>query len=829
MSSWFANWWFSESKEKIRLIRINEIYLAMVGPISNILKINDDVYPMHRFTELEQNAQADENRIGKENYFVLPDRIVETIEDYIVTRNQRLFGSGHPGDALSLVLLELRDWALNHLTKYDYDEDSIQLLIKRKNYLLEIIRQSIFKKAYFGKRAISKDDTFESIVLLIDDCIIACREEQKKQTVRDHLRKCRNLSVGILKNSLSTLYLLSDHHANKKAIHPNKYLNCSDNVAVDCNLESKIYKRILSTENGLILKDLILLSGLDASGFPKPKDPHAVSHYYDANHKSNRKLKWGSKIVPYDWSKQNSVVSIEKYQDLGEHLLQLSKILADIEIRYKHIGENGNETFSKSGVIRFKAAIAQLKSLQENLISQLSEHIESLESERRKYFYENHINNNDHIWNQNFNHISKRIAIIKKLSKLINIEISKMEVLINSLSSHVENEPDVEILSIERAAARALRFPISVTNKGFVVLNKSQFRHLKDDSNLFSQNYSNGWKLGDNYKLWSQGFLTLHKDFFDKYNSVLDQTVNVSQNKDIPALKLQSDILKSIFIELLTTINFEKPQWRFKHSIIPVSLGWPFHSAARSFAEALSRELKNRFILSDKFISSRIDSLIAYQHSHISIESQLSNSAKKLQKGDEFAEEIRQVAQSTLSTEVEEFKEDAIVLQVQKHRTIDKLCKDANAVYIAWARKYYSTTVTFFRNKLDAETLMNDMLNHFSEASEQLQGCYLFSATSLHRELTRCLTYKVLNTPEQKQNFMQVTLLAKFLLVIKDFKSENYLIRKNEFESYCEMVFAGSNVQNISGAHYNNFGLLGANSSSDVMPEAQPSLALQAG
>jgi hypothetical protein len=87
-----------------------------------------------------------------------------------------------------------------------------------------------------------------------------CKQEEKKQSVRKYLSTCREIGVGIIKESLTTLYLLSDKKAHINYFFAENFMNHGQqtygNIAND---EWNIYQRIRESENGRILNDTILL------------------------------------------------------------------------------------------------------------------------------------------------------------------------------------------------------------------------------------------------------------------------------------------------------------------------------------------------------------------------------------------------------------------------------------------------------------------------------------------------------------------------------------------------------------------------------------------
>jgi hypothetical protein len=754
--AWLVNWWFTDKyskKEIAHLKKINEIYSDNISADrkSPILQLREgEDIPVHKFTEdkLEQIAGLNENRIGNENFLVIPDLIIGTIEDYIVERNQRFFASGKAGDVLSIVLLELRNWARDDLTQMDYTEETLKLLIKRKAYVAELIKNGGFDKGFFGKRKITKFDTFKKIESFLDDCITACKEEQSKQTVRDHLRKCRKHSVSILKNCLSIFYLFIDKQANKVTFKAKNYLGCNENRSSDSRMELEINRKISTTENGRILKDIILLTGLDAPANPAPRDVHRISRYYNNERNSNKRIKWESNVVTYPWNNENSNISIQKFQDLGQHFLHFYKICEELEYWYKAIRESDDDSFSERGVTKFLDAIEKLKSIKANLVFQFKDYYESHENKKRST--EGDVKKESDQWSANFERMSKKI--------------DKIEIVIKS--SFHRNQNGDEINSIEQAAADALRFPVTTT---------------------------------------SHVFCTSHSEFFDKYNAVLNNTVISSHKKDIPSLALQVDLLKEMFKEILSTIENEKPQWRFKYFIIPESLGWPFHGEKRYFTETFTKELKNRFELTMRFINSRKDSIVTDLRTSAGIKYQMDQEAKRRTERIELYTSLLHKLPKPADVE----QKEEVVGPTQQ--PLDKWFSETRKLFTDWQDKDYSTSFECFIDINTTEMKLTEFLKYIDDANPTQQENIIGSAFFMRCILTDvCLKDPIMRYAENRKNLNQVTLLEKFLHVIVDSKSEDFSKRKSEFETECKKAF---------GYGYSSHGLMRSNRSSAAIPD----------
>jgi hypothetical protein len=207
--AWFTGWLSDKysSKQAEQLKQIKDLYMIELGATTEPdIFILENGYPKAKYSDHGilsiQQGRANDNRVGVGNFFGNSKFFMAAIEDYLKSRNKRFIGGGKKGDVLALVLIEWLNWANNDLPQLKYDKDSLALLEKRKNYLSKICKGEYFSRATFYRRAITKFDTFHKLQAILDGCIQICKEEEKKQSVRDYLNKCREVFVGLLQDLL---------------------------------------------------------------------------------------------------------------------------------------------------------------------------------------------------------------------------------------------------------------------------------------------------------------------------------------------------------------------------------------------------------------------------------------------------------------------------------------------------------------------------------------------------------------------------------------------------------------------------------------------------
>jgi hypothetical protein len=663
---WAASWLSDKytGKEAEKLDSIKKLYMVELNAKAEpeVLTLDDKGFPKKKYTDVgvtsNRIGRASDNRVGTGNYFANSKPFMGTIEIYLKARQRRSVGAGKKGDVLALVLIEWLDWANDDLPKLGYDKDSLILLEARKKYLSKLIADDYFRHSDWWRRGTTKFDTLIKLQSLLDGCIEICKQEEKKQSVREYLSKCREIGVSTLRECLTILYLLCDEKAHLNYFLPVNYISHDKGIyGKVSNDEWNIYERVSNTENGRVLKDIIQFGGLDSPGFPKATQ--YSSQYYDEKLKALASSWKKSDVVNFPWNNddQTSITNqIASFQALGESVLDFTAILKILDLAYDVVGGKGDEWASRPAKELFLYALKDFEKSLKNLVERFSKFLTNQDALRGEYNHVNSVSPHKQ-WNPNFTLISNSIEEIQKNGSAIEKSTEAVENIIEQFpissellaakekrfsdevkrrqgleiptspsiperpidsNSFSQNPPNIDLLSNSLSYLNQLlseinnfRFPIRKSLKGFVIIDKPGLKEFKDDTQMYANMFPNGWGI-DNYDNWANGFLTQHKDFFVNYHTILDQLKLAIQKKDINDIVALQDNLSKIFNEISLKIDNEKPQWKFKYGFIPVRLGSPFNRLARKFAITLSHELNANFESVSAFISKIEASLKAF-------------------------------------------------------------------------------------------------------------------------------------------------------------------------------------------------------------------------
>jgi hypothetical protein len=317
----------------------------------------------------------------------------------------------------------------------------------------------------------------------------------------------------------------------------------------------------------------------------------------------------------------------------------------------------------------------------------------------------------------------------------------------------------------------------------------------------------------------------LNQEFFDQYNAILNKTALASQSKDINTINSLSHSMKALFPRLTSTIQHEKPQWRFKYFIIPVTMGWPFHREARAFAANLIRELDETYKRSLEFVSVSKDSIVANlqseasvaSSSRASIERQMATETKSCEESEKNVTSSIQkltVPEAEL-LEAKEFMEDDMLDRCL--RCLVKWSEDASASQV----ENYINSLELLTTKELAETTLADMLKIVAEEDEKTSEAFKVTAFNLSQLLEILLLNPLLKSAKHNNTFDQINLLSTLLQVVMNAKSEDFSYSKNKFDRLCKLTFDRKNARTELRAGYSSHGFLSFTSLSICVPDSK--------
>jgi hypothetical protein len=868
--------WFSEeySPEEAKALEgLKKLYLTVLETEPNkpdIFSLNNG-FPKETLVDSRllslPSGEAIDNSDAKGNYFANSEYFTSTIESYLKKRNRRIFGGGKKGDMLALALKEWIHWANNRLPRLKYDNDSLKELINRKKYLTRLITGNYFTFSSFIRREVTKFDTFSNINTILNSCIQICKEEEKKQSVRENLSKTRAICVGILNSSLRICCLMCDENAHEIAfIPPNFMAHSRDTSGTISHLEWNMYERILNTENGKILKEVIYLSGLSALGFPEAVSSMTTSTYFDDKLKSINLGTESLKVVNHPWQKDDIDKRLLAFQNLGEIIIEFSDILKILNLTYDIVGGRGDQWVSEPAKIDFENLLLDIESTLQNLILRFTSFMQ--DQVQARIIYNRYVSSN---WNSNFSTILTLIESIEKNAESIKEAFEDTKRIISNypMSSNVLNEK--EILFINRMRQRKGLEPIPTSsvpnnppeNSTEIVETNLPINALlagldslripildlgngsfSIDSAKYKENYSalndTSWNTSKYYQHWACNFVTEHLEFFKNHHIILNQLKSAVRDKDFAKVDAIESALNKNFRDTITTINNEKPQWKFKYYIIPVAIGWPFHIKAINFARSLTTDLENKFLHSMNFIKkckNTINSSIPTGNSNNNsvIDLPLPTMARQMQ--DVLVTSEAKVKQATTISIIEKNSHQFLtsvlavsnilpqiiipssILEEEKvesndstaSQTIGQLMQwneDIHSLYFSWKSNNFEKEVEFFTNTTSAENSLKHLLVLYKSSDLDTQEMFIDSVFTLYRELCSSLRKPVLTTIPYKNSLDQIKLLSCFLNVIMNSTSEDFTQSMEAFNAACKNTFDNKNVRTALSLNYSSHGLL---------------------
>jgi hypothetical protein len=779
-------------------------------------QLNDEKRPIYcflshrkyeRYVE-EQNQHK--TRIMNFNYYSWI--IVETITQYLEQRKQRYIGQGRTGDLLEQFLGEWLSWAIHILPNLKYDQPCIEALKCREEYIDAIITHpTIFSRGRLN-RDIEKFDVFRIIKKEISSCIRKATDEKNRLTSRDYFDTIQQNTSGLLLESLKVLYYFRSSPVYKIPLFIDDYVN-SISLIRPANIVRKLYSEMKRSHTGSILYATIVQSGIDSFDLiVKNESDTRISEYLDSEFKV-KPIKWdiGKADLP-EWliDEKTKLLQLDKVQKLCELICRLSAIRKLIAIAYALSGGSGDSWAygDKKGKASVLALIKiyglELEELHKAFVDFYKEH-ESLLS----LYNHNNKKNFRSFSSLNFRKVSIAVKEIKKIFEVLkkaSLEFSIQAVNYSADSDKILNElkslfytglshfiktyhPDkTELfqfnLEDNEELSCVFRNVSFRTDADLRLYEISSFRYLftraqngslhcinQDNKVLFNISdlsitvkYHPNWSVGNNYGDWRTNFFERNKISFDNYNKLLDELTVSTKNRDSRSIKIFNQHIQRLSKLMIYQVNKEQPKWR----LIPFTMGFPFHSKSRNFAELLIIDLKRKQGLLDIFISRTIEYLeintgdIDRNSISDAIDRQLSNS---------FNSEAKQVASeaATPSSNISIISglrnENNSAVQ-RKEITEDKFLlwfREFNRLFLEWQEKDMRTDFQIFSTDVIPRQLLQDCLNQ----KEKLKGSNKFFIDNCKDIMSTILTVtEDVNNSISDNSSKQLAIVLKLLDIL---------------------------------------------------------------
>jgi hypothetical protein len=834
---WFKSWSSDvySDKEIKSLEKIRALYIEELGSVvPGILTLTEENKPTGNYSKADilaaQNGRVFANRGATGNFFAYPQYFIGTIHDYLKEKHQRYFGAGRKGDILTLVFLELKEWAEKELPKLSYDKNTLVQLQKRKNYLTRLIQEDFFSHGMFQRR-ITKFNALIKLNIILDGFIAICEGEMKRESIRENLSKCRESCVGILRKSLDICYYSCDVDARENTFVPEIYVNQSTrHVSIK---EREIYNRISKSENGEILKVISILSGLSIPGFPIFENITNTSKYYDDKFDPIY-LDWTNSSQVYPW--QNGKHSIIAFQRLGAVILKLTDVLRILDLSRDIVSGLGDYWVSQPAKMDFLELLKELELSLQVLKIEFSSFLQCHDDPRTNYNQEMRING-DKGWNPSFTIMKNLLGNVEESIKSVTGFIDNMREIIKDYPIRSVELGAKEIVFVNQMRRRKGLEPIVVhpaqdpnhpspnhqSNFQVDSVEELKFTISKStDCFIFMATpdlLKNSIKKPDSfYDNWAHNFLTHHQDLLLAHNQIIADLQLAIKNNDTPNIKLLDIALQANLADLISNLQAEKPQWRFKYFVIPVSLGWPFHRKAGKFAELLTNELVNKLAQSIQTIQRYSEISSSFANSNNDINRALDNQASiisiNITRGQNFVDSMldlltsnkQQSPRSDVGIESKhsantECKSEPVI-------TLTTWRREVHAAYFAWVENENNASFEFFPAKEITESTLNRLIELLNSADVQKREIFISSIFSLYQDINSSICDIEPNTSKNIESLEQLKLLSKFLKVMMDSQTVDINQSIGEFMVVVKRTFDSKKARIAQCHNYSSQGLL---------------------
>jgi hypothetical protein len=585
---------------------------------------------------------------------------LDCIGSYLDERRERTWPfSGNKGDVTEQFFAEMMHFLLNDLPSFRVDQEAIDTLEKRIQYLDLILNtEHLF---YYGKLPFHKNKM--AVIRHLRDILNNCREyaiqESHRAVARDKLEILRNETESLLLNGLHWIY-----YCRQTPVHHEPFQLSAYSGEIQESKQEELYARLWQTHTGAILKEILLLSEPGCFGAHhhviKPAQ-YNFEYFTEAGNIKPYDLKRHSPDLPI-WLNVQVQEEIDKTQQLGFYLLRLSKLKKIIDEAYELTGQVGD--LWAYGDRLGKASLASMLKLLHPAQKQLFDLLNDLATTRKQrcdfYNAQHHVephenpNPNFHrAWHkyQKMRHLQKRI-----LQKIYEIEEQmrafpenaearineKKQNLYRALNAFIQEKLPPEERDKLQFCANYSELSANTVNQDEKALPPTceHFIPLKTDirRNAFgcyfvfqdapTKAIKKAWQIGDDYDEWEAGFLEREQASFleligreDILQNCADAAVDKNELQALIPLRLraskQIERIRLLHQKLISQLIAEQPAWRFQWRSWPIqTAGWPFNQNALGFSQKLQARLHHQLDLClkkhqaiEKMISEKIEDI----------------------------------------------------------------------------------------------------------------------------------------------------------------------------------------------------------------------------
>jgi len=627
------------------------------------------------------------------NYYCQSTLITEYAITYLNSRKKRWIGKGSPGDILELFIAEWINFALNELPTLGCDEISIKKIQQRLNYIEQFKKHEVLFRFGSVNRKKNKSDLIESIQKQLKSCLKLAEQESLLRCARDELDVCKRNIAVLLQSCANVLYYARNTDVTDEPLEISEFVSRDQ---LNTKAARLIYPKVRETHTGRMLYEMIILAGVKSFGLADEEieRPNEFIYFTEEYKPKAFNIKDRKSDMP-KWVKKKDIdQELKIFQNFSVYVLrnsQLKTLVGDTYDLSGKIGDlwaYGSEKGKKSVELLLLSLERELDELKRIFDAFYQRHNQDRQADNSKRKVDPHKEANP-----NFNKVdTEKLAIEKYCAAL--------QSTIKAIRNQMDRFPTNAKKLIGQQKSKFYR-DISYYLQKFHPDLYEKYAFLEKESNEKSDQEieSRKFKYYMEYLNKKSPKLKTNTTLHEKYKDLLKQCQNPYS---MEVVNKSADELYDEINNLRKKTENERPAWRFKWGIFPITMGWPFYRSEHRFAMGLLKELDIVFRDVHQFIEVA-HRMVAQNLNNLNKADRLALSSVK---SDATRMEMN-VTLAHINNELSQSKE--------KEKTLHKAEEIANQ----WLDKIKDNSLTFTK-KEDALNMLKDLLYYKDMLSPHL-------------------------------------------------------------------------------------------------------------
>ena len=544
-----------------------------------------------KWSEYERQLSAENHRNGK--FFYQRTLIAQYAATYLTARSKRWFGKGTSGDLLEQFISEWINFALKELPNLNFDDESIEKIQLRLNYLDHIqTHENLFKYGLI-KRKRDKFDTMESIRQQLESCIAYATRGSLLECAREKFDVCRTQLGTLLHASVSSVYYARETAINNEPfniqalIDPHTFLS---------DAAKSLYTQIKGSHTGAMLAEVITVANLASFGGLNSKETqHKPLVYFAENHQSQAfNLACKKADLPPWISQSDQAYYISETQKILESTLRIVQLKKLVEEAYDLTGKVGDVWAygDRQGKLSLDGLLFSLEKELDLFKERYDALYKTQNNWRRVYNHQHRINPGKDI-NLNFNMVTKQRDKINEYYNSLKSAITDIRAKMKDFSEEDLKQIDTRKKVFYQTVAHFIKehYPSDYATykdleKTELLLEKKAFEELSPQLEL--KLCVEELSLAE-YKAWKEVYLSQHQAAYCQLQYLIhDFTVKLNKDELLAAQGLLEHALLEKLQEIKIQAESERPFWRLnRHEF---RIGWPFYQQKKRCLQLLSHE-----------------------------------------------------------------------------------------------------------------------------------------------------------------------------------------------------------------------------------------------